>query len=205
MEKRPNDHEVVMLTGNADKTFVPVFHGRGTHYGGKQKWFKDKFYQDKGCGTVAAANIAWYMSKYVPGCEALYSKADISLENFIEHMNEILAFIKPSLIGVPTVHNLGHGMVLYAQSKGVNLKANYKSWKTDSSEFIKSGLRVDSPVAMLQYYRKVGYNWHWQTITKYYKDNKTHEEYIETSNWGRQYSYNLKPFKGNKFVYFTLK
>ncbi|MBS4535068.1 hypothetical protein GOQ29_05470 [Clostridium sp. D2Q-14] len=203
-ENNLDEYELVMLQGNTTKTFVPVFEQNQIYYGGNQKWFNKEFYRDRGCGTVAAANIAWYMSKNISGCEALYTKEDISMDNFTEHMNEILTFVKPCLLGVPTVYNLGRGMASYARSKGVNLKIHYKPWRMDSSKFVKEGLKLDSPVAMLQYYRKQGFNWHWQTITKYYKNIKTNEEYIETSSWSRQYSFNFKPFKGNKFVYFTL-
>lgn len=195
--------EVVMLSGSEDKVFVPVFDNSKTYYGGKQHWFSEEFYRERGCGTVVAANICWYMSEYLPGCKNLYTKKDISKESFIEHMNEILPFIKPGIFGVPTIYTLGRGMIRYGRSKGVKLKAHYKSWRMESDEFIKSGLKLDSPVAMLQYYKKEGFNWHWQTITKYYK-NKSGEEYIRTSNWGKSYYFDFEPFKNNKFVYFTV-
>ncbi|MGO1368333.1 hypothetical protein [Senegalia sp. (in: firmicutes)] len=186
------------------KTFIPIYEGEKIYYGSHQRWLENEFYIKRGCGLASAANILYYMSKNIKACESLYEKEDISKEKFKEFMNELLTFIKPSFFGIPTIYSLSRGVISYAKSKGIRLKANYKPLNLESNEFIIKGLESNSPIAMLQYYRNTGHNFHWQTITGYYID-ENNEEYIETSNWGRKNRYEFKNLKNNKFVYFTLK
>lgn len=49
------------------------------------------------------------------------------------------------------------------------------------------------------------FNWHWTTITKYFRNNDTDDRFIAISSWGERYSFNLKLLVDaypNTYIYF---
>ncbi len=202
------EHDVVELTNEAD--FVNI---SGIYYGGDQDWFDDEFNQDRGCGTVAAANITAHMADYVDGCSDLYRYSSLSRTNFKRHMDEMLEYVTPTIFGTPTLSYFARGVERFADDNGVILEA-VRGDETLSlrtlSNYIKDGLRFDSPVAHLQYYNPVvpRLNWHWVTITKYFQNGVHGDRHIAVSNWGERESYSLDALYDNSYlggvVYFNV-
>ncbi|MCP2240501.1 hypothetical protein [Thermoanaerobacterium thermosaccharolyticum] len=185
-------------------------------YGGNQIWFSEKLGQDEGCGTVAAANIAYYLAKYRYGYENLYKYSDITKDNFIKHMEEVYKYVTPStsvLPGIPSKSDLVIKFESFAKSRGVNLKADLSDIPHSIepvSTYIKAGLSKNSPVAFLMNYNSKypEFNFHWMTITKYFRNVTTDERDIAVSSWATRYSLNLKyildydQYLSVAFVYF---
>lgn len=202
-------HEVVELTNEAD--FVNV---SGRYYGGNQAWFDDKFDQNRGCGTVAASNITAHMADYVSGCSRLYGYRSLSRSNFEKHMNEMLEYVKPTIAGVPTLRYFARGVERFADDKNVDIKAYWSDEKPsfrNLSDYIKDGLRADSPVAYLQYYNREvpRLNWHWVTITKYFRNSVGGDSHIAVSTWGDRESFSLDAIYDNNLgggvIYFEIR
>lgn len=202
-------HEVVELTDEAD--FVNV---AGRYYGGDQEWFDDEFNQDRGCGTVAASNITAHMAEYVSGCGRLYGYRSLSKSNFKKHMNEMLEYVTPTIFGVPTLRYFARGVERFADDKNVDIEAYWSDEKPsfrNLSNYIKDGLRADSPVAHLQYYNPEvpSLNWHWVTITKYFRNSVAGDSHIAVSTWGERKSFNLDAIYDNSLgggvIYFEIR
>ncbi|WP_455257677.1 hypothetical protein [Peptoniphilus asaccharolyticus] len=68
-----------------------------------------------------------------------------------------------------------------------------KVTKDSFANYIKSGLRRDCPVAYLQYWNsnQSDYDWHWMTITKYFRNTTNGDRYIAVSTWGERHSLNF--------------
>ena len=67
--------------------------------------------------------------------------------------------------------------------------------------FIKNALINDYPLMMLTWNTKINHlKNHWVTITGYYKDENGNN-YIKTSNWGRQETFNLDRWLDGKSIY----
>lgn len=215
-------HEIVMLSGNPDLTFVPIKDGSKTYYGCNQAWFSSELGNEQGCGTAAAANIAYHMAAYVQGCSNLYKYSTSILDRpyFINHMEDVYDYVTPHtgiLPGIPGVNDIKNKFLEYARSKNVYLYArtydnpSYLDNIDKTSDFIKEGLSIDSPVAMMQHDDDDftgdlnNFNWHWTTITKYFRNNATDDRFIAISSWGERYSFNLKLLVDaypNTYIYF---
>ena len=184
-------NEIVELSNESE--FVNI---DGKYYGGNQSWFDEKSLQNTGCGTVASANIANHMSNYVRGCSKLYSYNSLSKSNFKKHMYDVERYVTPTAIGVPSLRALESGFERFADSRGIDISAYWSDQPANRNTFtnyIKDGLRINSPVAYLQYFNsnQKEYDWHWMTITKYFKNMSTGEQHIAVSTWGERRSLNF--------------
>jgi hypothetical protein len=207
-----------ILTYKLDKAgdFIEVIDSNKRYYGGDQAWFKkafedkrDNIGQNGGCGTVAASNITAYLS----GCskyKGLYAYSDFSKENYIKHMKEMYNYVTPHHIGsrplgVWPIRYLGSKVEKFAKDRGVDLKPVYRDSEfnyENTTDYIKCGLKSNSPVAMLiginnklvnipwktsdsDGYTSQSFKLHWVTVTELYI-NKTSPElsYVKVSSWG---------------------
>ena len=96
-------------------------------------------------------------------------------------------------------------------SKYGNLYNGNTSCVTNSSSFtldnvanyIKAGLNINSPVATLntKKWSDYEYEWHWMTITKYYRDGNDNR-WIAVSTWGQRRSIDYRVhFDAMKYGY----
>ncbi|MDO4605303.1 MAG: hypothetical protein Q4B23_04920 [Helcococcus sp.] len=184
---KAGDYDVARIRD--DMQFLGITDGSKKYYGGNQSWFTQKDLKNRGCGTVSAENITAYMSKVFSSKKNLYSRGELTKVNFIKHMYDVEKYLSPSIIGVPTLGAFENGIEKFAKSRGVSLNAFWsdnKVNKTTFTNYIKSGLRANYPVAYLQYYNsnQKQYNWHWMTITKYFKNLRSNNTSIIVSTWG---------------------
>ena len=108
--------------------------------------------------------------------------------------NEVYNYIKPGIYGIPTLNKLNKGLQSFASTKTfkINSRKMSRPRNIDTTiEFIKRGLKNNSPVLMLTWNTKIkNLKYHWVTITGYYKtlDGK---DFIISSNWGKMQTFSL--------------
>ena len=194
MVERNNILEEVSLTN--EPNFVNI---NNIYYGGFQKWLytekvKSKFWSNRSCGITGAANTIVHMSMYKPRLSLLYPYSSLSKENFIRLMNEVYHYIKPTVIGIPTIRKMERGLKAFAKSKEIILESRSLKVSRDteaSIKFIKQGLKMNSPILMVTWNSKTpNLKYHWVTITGYMK-TKDGKSYITASNWGEKEVFSL--------------
>ncbi|WP_276357914.1 hypothetical protein [Cohnella caldifontis] len=188
--------EDVALTVERDYgMFVPVEYSTNAYsYGGDQGWYDTSTKQDRGCGPVAAANITNYLAKIKDPTKygKLYVGNTNSKTDFVKHMDKLYSYIDPGLFGEISGPDFTSDVERYAKDNGVALKGvtNSASFTLDNvANYIKAGLSINSPVATLntKKWSDYEYEWHWMTITKYYRDVNDNR-WIAVSTWGQRRS-----------------
>lgn len=204
----------------SQQRFVPVEISSGTYsYGGDQGWWaaSNATKNERGCGPVAAANITTYLAKITKpsAYRNLYSGVSTSKNDFLAHMNTMYSYINPGAFGETSVNAFTSAVEKYAKDKNVTLAGVYDNSAftlDNTAAYIKKGLSLNSPVATLNLSKFTGYpyEWHWMTITKYYRDVNDNR-WIAVSTWGDRRSINYRThfeaitrFKslGGGFMYF---
>lgn len=191
---KENIIEEVYLSNHED--FVKI---NNLYYGGLQKWLymenlKSKFWADRSCGVTAAANALIHMGMYRKGLESIYRYPGLSRVEFTRFMVEIYEYVKPSIVGIPSLEKMSKGLKSFAKDKGVILDSKTLPMPKDINStinFIKEGLAIDSPVLMLTWNSNIkNLQYHWVTITGLIKDTN-HKNYVITSNWGDKEIFSL--------------
>lgn len=150
--------------------FVPVTSGSMTHYGGSQYWWPSGYQsRSNGCGPVAAANIlAYFANKNISKYGALYLALNMTKAEYLYHMDIVYDYIDPPWYGLLSENVFASDVVSLAATKGVSLTSHVAgAWTSfdDTVDFILTGLRSDSPVAVLNGSKTDPKPWHWMTIT----------------------------------------
>lgn len=201
-------YEMEALEGHED--FIRILDGRRPYYGGDQEWFEDGIYKKVGCAAVAAANITSYLARGGKYKKLNKSPGDLK-SDFKKHMSEVIKYVDPDPeIGIISTLYFIDRVVEFAKDRGVQLKAKWTSNLEDFDmicKFIKEALRKNLPIAILMYKNKElkNYDWHWMTITKYFKNQDY--TYIKVSTWGECRLIRLEDFYKysayGSMVYFT--
>jgi hypothetical protein len=172
--------------------------------------------QGRGCGPVAAANITNYLAKIKSPAKygALYSESTLTKTNFLTHMNTLYDYVSPGMLGKISVDGFASAVENYATYKKVTLNRVESSTAftlDNTANYVEAGLAINSPVATLNLsFSNYNYEWHWMTITKYYRDS-TDSRWIAVSTWGQRRSINYRThfdaivgYKslGGGFIYF---
>lgn len=175
--------------------FIKITENKRNFYGGNQSWFKDEKNRKAGCGAVAVANITAYISKNT-GDHKLYKYSDFSKPSFINHMENVVEYVKPKeKVGILRVDEFIEDSIDFAKSRGVRVKGDHIIFGRDYisiCDFIKESLNEDIPVGflMLRNDKLKEFDYHWMTITKYYENDVS--TYIIVSTWGEKRIINLK-------------
>lgn len=178
------------------------------YYGGNQGWLNDfmytsKFWADRSCGVVAAANLASYKSKEL-NLSSLYSYESRNKEDYTKHIYDLYKFINPAFYGVPTINNMVRGLVKFGESRAIRFEPIYfkRKWSLENIiNYIESGLRENNPVLLLTWNTPLrDLRNHWVTITGLIRtrDGKC---YMVTSNWGRMEIYSLDDWLNHSSLY----
>lgn len=169
----------------------------GTYYGGNQSWFNSKTDRDKGCGVIALTNVISHLANY--GHPRLYNDGNTTLPvNYNNYKNKMegLAdhYLSPGWFGIPVVSAYTSAANKFFKDKGYSNLHSY-TFSSNYATNIKNGLNKNQPVPMLIWSdgdnSPPNLNKHWITITKYFKNGTTNEQFIAFSSWGRRYSVNL--------------
>lgn len=195
--------------------FLPIVSSLGTHYGGNQNWMPSPKNKN-GCGPTAAANIFAYLydknnSKY----GKLYSYSDFKYSSYKGHMIEVYDYMSPvnPWYGLISINDFGRYVVDLAIDKGYGYLYSSKlsaggQTKQATIDFIKGGLRKDTPIACLNL-QKIGYDygWHWMTITVF-RDLGDYQNQVRVSTWGQYRDVNFYALylaasqNGGGYIYF---
>lgn len=179
------------------------------YYGGNQKWlhmenYRKKFWSDRSCGVVAAANSLIYMSSHKSYFIGLYKYKDLSKGNFTKFANDLYKHIKPAIYGVHTLNKLSRGVESFAETQGFTIRSKKLSKPGNINStimFLNEGLKKDYPVLMLTWNSKIkNLNYHWVTITGYYKTVEG-KYFIITSNWGKKQVFPLDDWLKDRSCY----
>ncbi|WP_270166882.1 hypothetical protein [Paenibacillus sp. SYP-B4298] len=180
--------------------FVPVEYTTGRYsYGGNQMWWPDGGQKEnRGCGPVAAANITAYLAKVTNPSKygKLYTKSITNYTDFLGHMDTMYSYISPGPFGETSVSSFSSAVEKYAKDKNVTLNrvtSNASFTLDNTAAYVKAGLALNSPVATLNLskFSNYQYEWHWMTITKYYRDTNDNR-WIAVSTWGQRRSINYR-------------
>ncbi|MBE6988630.1 MAG: hypothetical protein E7432_07665 [Ruminococcaceae bacterium] len=217
------DNVYAMLDHWAVHDFVPIvdtLNNDYIYYGGSQNWLANVGYsQDvfQACGLTAAANTFHYMSQYVSGKSALYSRLNLTKTDFSYFQKDLKdnAFIFDDVIpGIPSVYKMEEYVGNWARYRGVSMTAakSANGWsKTQYRSHIITGLNSERPVMLLTGFSPIErLEHHWVTITKFYSPaHSLTENIIVVSNMGAKeehsfdqwYSTSSANYKGT--IYFN--
>lgn len=154
--------------------------------------------ENRGCGPVAAANITAYLAKITNPSKYgnLFTKSINNYNDFLGHMDAMYSYISPGPFGETSTSSFSSAIEKYASDKKVTLSAvisNASFTLDNTADYVKAGLKIDSPVATLNLskFSSYEYEWHWMTITKYYRDTNDNR-WIAVSTWGDRRSINYR-------------
>ena len=200
-----------------EPNFVKMYdYNKGLYaYGGNQSWYVSPYTTNSSCGSVAAANITAYLAQHKSDYYGGLYNGSINNDKFykyefINHMEKLYDNLKPGILGVPTVESFIKGVTSYInKDAGSTLiptpyTINASTYAT-YREGVTDGLKEESPVAVLfweveNWELDPDFSFHWITITKYFKDNNTGNEYFACSSWGKRYSLSFYDYWWNYWV-----
>ena len=196
---------------------LTISDSKSSCFGGNQDWFPEKFKRKKGCGIVAAGNIFMYMAGTAPEYSALFrggrTKAD-----YTSHIGEISRYLKAGRFGIWGTMRFVFGALAFARTRGVALAPKTLSagfTVKEAAEFIKEGLEMDRPIAMLIGFNKrlkgvscafsggsrsCSLNAHWVTVTELKEDVSAGKFTVRVSTWGASAEIDLEDYvSGERF------
>lgn len=186
--------------------FVKIKDGNRPYYGGNQSWYENETSKKVGCAAVAAANITAFISKNT-SAKSLYKYKTFNKNEYIKHMEDVIRFVKPDKeLGVISSVYFMDKVTKFALSRNVQLESQFvtiaESYEKINN-FIKNSLKKNRPIALLMLRNKKlsEYDWHWVTVTKYYRNE--YNTYLTISTWGEKKIISLYDFY-NYSAYGTL-
>lgn len=193
-----------------------IYDSKSLFFGGNQDWFWEEEKRKRGCGIVAAGNIFMYMSgtatKYSPLYKGEHIRAD-----FTSHICEISRYLKAGRFGIWGTMRFVSGALAFAKARGVALapkKLTAVFTVRKAAEFIKEGLEMDKPIAMLIGFNKrlkgvacafphgsytCSLNKHWVTVTEL-RESSDGKFTVKVSTWGASAEFDLDDYvRGERF------
>lgn len=165
-------------------------------YGGNQEWYHKNWQQKAGCGSISGANLAAYYAANYKQAANIY-EGDVLHFNYTEYlhnMTEMYQYMKPGLLGFPSVKKFGKQFQKFCNDKNVKIEASilfkFKS-VNDAFDYVKENIDAGRPIALIiltHQAKELSENtWHWVTITGYTEDNVNDaNSHIIISNYGRR-------------------
>ncbi len=165
--------------------------------GGRQQWLTEREGQlpwlaQRACGITALANTSLYLSKTKEEYSFLYPYQGIDEISFMQVMEDLMEFVKPTRFGIPSLRMLEKGFMDYAQSMEIDLTPVKHGFLRDEKKtlrWIEEGLERNIPVLLLTWFHtNPELRFHWITVIgiEYEK-----EPTLITSNWGYIKKYTL--------------
>ena len=199
---RAGDTMIVSIKHPEVFTIRDEASGQST-FGGDQAWYAEDWHRMAGCGPTCAANLTAYLALTRPAFRALYAGEDMRRDHFAAHMEAVFTFVTPGNMGLNRVEMYTRGVEEFAASRGLSLKTHVfeahgnmhrNRFPAEAlSEFVRSGLASDCPVAFLNLTKGRVKNiqaWHWITLTK--ADVGDGQLIAWASDEGREISFDLK-------------
>lgn len=165
----------VSSLGNLDFLAVSGDPSGQLFHGCNQEWFSTQWQRTSGCGPAVATAIIYYLDQ-TRGIFGLSGKGN-SLQGCKSLMEEVWAYVTPTINGIPTTKMFYENVLLFAESYGIN---NLKPMVFDVPEsyanrpklqelaqFIEGAMEENVPVAFLNLCNGEEKNlerWHWVTV-----------------------------------------
>lgn len=184
--------ECVKIKNNIN--FLEIYDEKKFYYGGNQEWFEEEINRKYGCAAVSASNLLAYKS-ISEGITNLYEYKDFSKDNFLKYMNELIKWTKPrEKVGILNPKDFIKGVYNFGEYKGISLEFGIIYFNTSYYEFcsfIKKALNENKPIAILILRNEAlrEFDWHWMTITKYFRTGDNIN--INVSTWGEKRTLDL--------------
>lgn len=198
---------MILTLPNDKGNFTEIYDSKKNtvYYGGRQQLFTDKRYREKGCGSIALANIILYMH---------IGKKRVSLSEYMGIAEKINQTLKPDADGFA---------LMKAYRSCTSCKAKYFplifNKKEKLFERIKASLSDDRPLVISVYNKKsypvyridmitenirCGKEYrvkaHYMTVTGIVTDNN--KRWIIMSNWGERFVLDYDDYyNANKYLF----
>ena len=155
---------------------MKVKDNENIYYGFSQKWYKDSWQKEAGCGPTVASSIINYYNQ-------IDNVKDVEIVDALKIMEELWFYLLPTEQGLNPIKLFYDGIKNYYNSREVtidyiNVDVKDKPSLNKIIEFIEKELLEDRPIAFLNLCNGEENNldkWHWVLVVEIFKEN---EEYF---------------------------
>ena len=155
---------------------MKVKDNENIYYGFSQKWYKDLWQQEAGCGPTVASSIINYYNQ-------IDNFKEVEIADALKIMEELWFYLLPTEYGLNSVKLFYDGIKNYYSNKEVtidyiNVNIKDKPSLDEIINFISKELSEDRPIAFLNLCNGEENNldkWHWVLVVEIFEEN---EEYF---------------------------
>ncbi len=151
------------------------YYNIGSHLGGWQEWFPDKWMRLGGCGAVTACDASIVLDKYFGTHLYPYDKNNVSRQDFLNFGMIMKPYLRPRWTGIDKLDIYVDGFNEYLKAKGetditLTAWAGTNSLK-ETKEIVKKQIDAGFPIPTLTLKHKAfimnPYTWHWYILAGY--------------------------------------
>ena len=151
---------------------MKVKDNENIYYGFSQKWYKDSWQKEAGCGPTVASSIINYYNQ-------IDNFKEVEIGDALEIMEELWFYLLPTEYGLNSVKLFYDGIKNYYNNKEVtidyiNVNIKDKPSLDEIINFISKELSEDRPIAFLNLCNGEENNldkWHWVVVVEIFEEN----------------------------------
>ena len=151
---------------------MKVKDNENIYYGFSQKWYKDSWQKEAGCGPTVASSIINYYNQ-------IANFKEVGIADALKIMEELWFYLLPTEYGLNSVKLFYDGIKNYYNSKEVtidyiNVNIKNKPSLDEIINFIGKELSEDRPIAFLNLCNGEENNldkWHWVLVVEIFEEN----------------------------------
>ena len=151
---------------------MKVKDNENIYYGFSQKWYKDLWQQEAGCGPTVASSIINYYNQ-------IDNFKEVEIADALKIMEELWFYLLPTEYGLNSVKLFYDGIKNYYSNKEVtidyiNVNIKDKPSLDEIINFISKELSEDRPIAFLNLCNGEENNldkWHWVLVVEIFEEN----------------------------------
>ena len=151
---------------------MKVKDNENTYYGFSQKWYKDSWQKEAGCGPTVASSIINYYNQ-------IDNFKEVEIADAVKIMEELWYYLLPTYYGLNSVKLFYDGIKNYYNNKEViidyiNVDIKNKPSLDEIINFIGKELSKDRPIAFLNLCNGEEDNldkWHWVLVVEIFEEN----------------------------------
>lgn len=151
---------------------MKVKDNKNTYYGFSQKWYKDSWQKEAGCGPTVASSIINYYNQ-------IDNFKEVEIADALKIMEELWFYLLPTEYGLNSVKLFYDGIKNYYSNKEVtidyiNVNIKDKPSLDEIINFISKELSEDRPIAFLNLCNGEENNldkWHWVLVVEIFEEN----------------------------------
>lgn len=151
---------------------MKVKDNENIYYGFSQKWYKDVWQKEAGCGPTVASSIINYYNQ-------IDNFKEVEIGDALKIMEELWFYLLPTEYGLNSVKLFYDGIKNYYSNKEVtidyiNVNIKDKPSLDEIINFISKELSEDRPIAFLNLCNGEENNldkWHWVLVVEIFEEN----------------------------------